>query len=62
MPNNNRNKRLEPLAAVAAIFISGNATSDHFRLQVIATVASLTEEDLRELARTIIDVSVGEDR
>ena len=46
---------LEPLAAIAAIYIGGNTSAETFRLQVIATVVSLSEEDLKELAQIIVE-------
>ena len=47
------------LAANAGLFIDGDETVEFFRLQVIATIVNLTEKDLRELARIIIDVVGG---
>lgn len=45
---------VEPLAAVAAVFVSGNTSADSFRLQLIASVIGLSDEDLKALAQKIV--------
>jgi len=45
----------EPLVAVAESFRYGHTTSESFKLQLVATIVGLSNDELLELAEIIVE-------